>query len=196
MGEIKVTDNVEIKNPDNEKYKDIKPESEITRQDAKGFWDNKFKQTDGVIYNNMELKENGDLAKSIKEYIDDLKAKSDYPDSIKDNCIDISKLDRVSPEEVVKMREEFEDNKSKLRKAWEELTGHEWPKYKEDVYNSDGVLIRKAGMNLDAHHEQPLCLGGKNDASNITPLDVTKHKEVHSKTGSCTNMINAYEGGR
>ena len=57
-------------------------------------------------------------------------------------------------------------------------------------------MIRKVGDFLDAHHVQPLELGGKNEASNITPLDLNKHKDIHSKTGSCTRLVEKVVGGQ
>ena len=99
------------------------------------------------------------------------------------------------PEKVADKREEFDENKAKLRKEWEELNHQEWPKYKEDVVNDDGKVIRKAGDNYDAHHIQPLQLGGENVASNITPLDVNSHREVHSSTGSCKRLVENVKGG-
>lgn len=67
----------------------------------------------------------------------------------------------------------------------------EWPRYKEDVTiqtkNGDMVTIRPAGARYDAHHQQPLSLGGLNEASNITPMraDVhIDHRGVHSQDGA------------
>ena len=49
------------------------------------------------------------------------------------------------------------------------------PKYDEDVYSSNGKMIRKAGGDYDAHHIQPLGMNGQNEASNITPLHANEH---------------------
>lgn len=137
-----------------------------------------------------------DIKDVAKDYISDLKSKSVYPDTIKTDSFDASKLEKISPEENAKMREEFDDNKSKLREEWSKINNKEWPRYKEDVFNQNGVRIRKAGDCLDAHHVQPLELGGKNEASNITPMDLNKHKEIHSKDGSCTKLVESVVGGR
>ncbi len=136
-----------------------------------------------------------DVKQIAKDYISDLKAKSDFPDTIKDT-IDVSKLEKRSPEENAKMREEFDKKKSNLRSDWEKLNNKEWPRYTEPVYNDKNIMIRKVGDCLDAHHVQPLELGGKNEASNITPLDLNKHKEIHSKTGSCTKLVEKVVGGQ
>ena len=130
-----------------------------------------------------------DLKEVVKDYISDLKTKSEFPDSIKPDSIDLSKLEKISPEKNAKMREEFDDNKSKLRKEWEKIHNQEWPRYKEDVVGPNGNVIRKAGDCLDAHHIQPLELGGQNVADNLTPMDLFKHKEIHSANGSCTKLV-------
>lgn len=133
-----------------------------------------------------------DIRQAAKEYISDLKGKSEFADTIK--SLDTDKLDIQSPEKVKQLREEFNNNKSQIRKDWETLNHKEWPRYTEDVFNESGIKIRKAGDYYDAHHVQSLKLGGTNDASNITPLDYNKHKEIHSKTGSCTKLVEKVEG--
>lgn len=109
------------------------------------------------------------------DYFNDLKSKSEFPDTISRKNFDITNFERLLPEEVAKRREEFAELKPNLKKQWEEENGRPWPKYTEDVYSANGKLIRKAGSDYDAHHIQPLSMGGKNIASNITPL----HAEVH-----------------
>lgn len=117
----------------------------------------------------------GELSELHKAYMDDLKRKSDCPKTLENAGFDISEMRKLSPEETAHMREEFDDCKAELKKRWEELNGRPWPKYEKDVYSASGKLIRKAGSDYDAHHIHPLCLGGKNEAKNITPL----HAEVH-----------------
>ena len=115
------------------------------------------------------------LEQLLADYFEDLKNKSECPDTISEKPFHISDLEKLPPEEVAIRREEFSEAKSNLKKQWEEENGRPWPKYTEDVYSSNGKLIRKAGSDYDAHHIQPLGMGGKNVASNITPL----HAEVH-----------------
>lgn len=115
----------------------------------------------------------------IKRYYDDLKKFSEYPETIID---DGTLWERLSPEEVAEKRAEFNVNKERLIAEWEKLNGKEWPRYKEDVY-VNGKLIRKAGDRYDAHHVKPLSFGGKNEASNLTPISAEKHFDkqgVHS----------------
>lgn len=115
------------------------------------------------------------LEKILDEYFDDLKENSDYPETISDKPFEAADLEKLAPEQNAEMREEFYDKKGELKREWEQENGIPWPKYEEDVYSSNGNLIRKAGSDYDAHHIQPLGMGGKNEADNITPL----HAEVH-----------------
>ncbi len=140
----------------------------------------------GVAGKEISKKDVSDLA---KEYMDDLKSKSDCPDTLKDKKIDVSKLEKQPSEKVAELREEFNDNRSKLRNEWSKQNNREWPRYDHDVYNENGVKVRNAGDRLDAHHIQPLELGGKNVAENITPLDISKHQEIHSMDGSCKKLV-------
>lgn len=135
-----------------------------------------------------------DLSELVKNYIEDLKSKSDYPDTIKVKDFVAAKLEKISSEDNDKMREEFDGKRNDLRSEWETMNNREWPRYKEDVLNADGKVIRKAGDRLDAHHIHPLELGGKNEASNITPLDVNKHSEIHTKEGSCKKLVDFVKG--
>ena len=137
---------------------------------------------DKIVRNEM-------IEKVFDDYIEDLKNKSDYPETISNTKTDVSKLEVQSPETVKKLREEFDDKKDSIRKQWEIQNNREWPTYKEDVYGPGGNVIRRAGDKYDAHHEIPLKLGGNNDVSNITPLSVNKHKEIHSQNGSCTKLV-------
>lgn len=197
----------EVKNPSMENFKKIKPEHETSPKEVDDFWKAEFHDQAEQAKNDMQDNSdntsekskqdvhNKDISELAKEYIDDLKSKSDCPDTIPSDAIDATKLELQPPEKVADKREEFDDNKAKLRKEWEELNHQEWPKYKEDVVNDDGKVIRKAGDNYDAHHIQPLQLGGENVASNITPLDVNSHREVHSSTGSCKRLVENVKGG-
>lgn len=184
MGEIKSSEAKEVKTPEAQGFKDIKPENGTDLKNAENFMAERFQSPEAEK----------SLSEVIKDYINDLKDKSDSPETISESAIDIFKLERQTPEKVSEMREDFDDNKKQLRKEWESLNGKEWPKYNEDVKNENGQIIRHAGDNYDAHHIQPLCLGGKNEASNITPLDMTKHKEVHSIEGSCAKLVNKVGG--
>ncbi len=144
---------------------------------------------------NIKETKSMDLKEIAKDYINDLKERSVCPDTISASAINVSKLEIQPAEKVADMRDKFDEMKSQLRKIWSEINGQEWPTYKEDVLNKDGKVIRHAGDKYDAHHIQPLKLGGLNEASNITPLDLTKHSEVHMNGGSCTKLVNGVTKG-
>ena len=197
----------EIIQPAVENFRNIKPETDMSSKEVSDFWKNEFKEIADKVKSELSDKpdsepakgetsiENKDISELAKEYIDDLKARSECPETISSDAIDPQKLELQPPEKVAEKREEFLDMKSSLRKQWEELNHQEWPKYKEDVENADGVVIRKAGDYYDIHHIEPLQLGGENIVTNITPLDMNNHKEVHSSDGSCKALVNAVKGG-
>lgn len=124
------------------------------------------------------------LEKTVDQYVDDLKNKSECPETIPNRPFEASDLKKLPPEEVAKQREEFIANKADLKKQWEKEHGRPWPKYEHDVYSANGKLIRKAGSDYDAHHIQPLSMGGKNEVKNITPLNAEVHYDkqgIHSQ---------------
>lgn len=151
--------------PEEMGYKEIKPVGRQSPEEARCFWDKIFEK------DNVEK----DLEKSLNEYFDDLKEKSEYPETISDKPFDTSDLKKLTPEENAEMRDEFDDKKAQLKKEWEEINGRPWPKYNADIYSVNDKLIRRAGSDYDAHHIQPLGMGGKNEASNITPLNAEVH---------------------
>lgn len=138
------------------------------------------------------------IEKTYTEYIQDIKEKSECSDTISDNPFSISELREVSHDENVELRSEFNSKKVQLIREWEHNNGREWPKYKEDVVNESGIVIRKAGQPYDAHHILPLCIGGKNEARNITPLHADVHydaKGVHA-SGSPFDRLKNLVGGK
>lgn len=206
ISEIGRNETSDIKEPSVEKFDDSKAKSEMSFKEAEEFWKKEFHdlaeqakaETQGkhdVSMNDKQLDiQSRDLSDLIKDYIDDLKNKSECPDTIPSDAIDTTKLEIKTPEEVAEKREEFDDNKKNLRKEWENINNKEWPKYENDVTNSEGKVIRKAGDNYDAHHIRPLQLGGDNTAENITPMDVKSHSEVHSSGGSCNSLVERVKG--
>lgn len=191
MSEIRTSDAPEVKLPEAEGYKEIKPD-QMTGSEARIFWDEQFGQD--------EISES-DLQEVLNSYIDDIKKYSDVPETIPVNPIEVADLRHVSPEENAVRREEFSDIKRDLKHQWEQANGMPWPKYTEDVYISCAggreVKIREAGQDYDAHHIQPLCLGGKNEASNVTPLRADVHfdsRGVHQLGGSF-DQLNKMLGG-
>lgn len=134
-----------------------------------------------------------DMPSLINEYLDDVKARSDCPETIPDRTFTASDISVRTPEENSMLREEFRALKEKLIVQWEKMNNREWPRYEKDVY-VDGVLVRKAGWRYDAHHLQPLKLGGKNEASNITPLRYDDHQNVHREDGPCSRLTQVAKG--
>lgn len=83
-----------------------------------------------------------------------------------------------------------------LHRQWEIVNGREWPRCEKDIVNAAGIVVKKAGTLYDAHHIKPLCLGGKNEAENITPLSMDKHlttEGIHRKGGACDRMTKLAE---
>lgn len=173
-------------------------EVELTRkekQEAKivDFW-NSFAEINHIKNNEIVRSETSPesieslIEKCRKEYIDDLKANSEFPELIEDYG---SRYEKISPEENAEKRSEFNANKEKLILECEKKYSKEWPRYTEDVY-MNGKLQRRAGDRYDAHHINPLSFGGKNEASNLTPISVEKHFDkqgVHSPNSPYGKLV-------
>lgn len=130
-------------------------------------------------------------------YIQNVLDNSEYKDTIDIEKASNAKFEKMTPEETAEKREEFDRIKEDLKRQWEIENGREWPKYKEDVYSSNGKLIRRAGADYDAHHIQPLGMGGKNEAGNITPLHANCHYDkqgVHSPDSPYSKLEKALGG--
>lgn len=191
-----------IDRPSIEKFDDKNAKEKMTFKEAESYWKDRFKneaeQAKSETGKSSEEKINNsdaeiqDIRDTVRDYIKDLKDKSEFSDTISEDAIDPSKLELRSPEEIVNKREEFENKKTELRKEWEKQNNRGWPTYKEDVVNSNGMVIRKAGDRYDIHHIQPLKLGGENVVSNITPLDYNSHKDIHSSSGSCKALVDKF----
>ncbi len=184
MAEVGKNDVQETKVNEAENYKEIKPEGDETTEEAKSFWDDIFSgETEDATEAGEDDNSEKNIEKTLEEYFDDLKSKSECSETIPDKPFEVSDLKKRSPEENAEMREEFSEKKAQLKREWEEANGRPWPKYDHDIYSANGKLIRKAGSDYDAHHIQPLGMGGKNEASNLTPLNAEVHYDkqgVHS----------------
>ena len=115
------------------------------------------------------------VEQTVQEYYEDLKEKSPCPETLPEKLPDADAYERISPEENAQKREEFTEKRTELKRAWEKANDRPWPKYETDIYSQNGKLIRQAGSDYDAHHIQPLCMGGKNEAANITPMHAADH---------------------
>lgn len=109
----------EMKKPEVENYKDIKPESDITAKNAKDFWKNEFEDLRNTDVSSEEMAE-AKLEKTLSDYFKDLKEKSDVKDTVPDEPFEASDLKKISPEENAIMREEFSECKKDLIQQWEE----------------------------------------------------------------------------
>ncbi len=144
--------------------------------------------------NRLDIEDTETLDQLIDNYIEDLKGKAEYPELISRDSIKIEDLKIVDSETVGQLRTEFNNNRDNLRKEWESLNGKEWPTYSEDVCTEDGRIIRKEGDKFDAHHNEPLSMGGKNEATNITPIHVLNHYDhlgVHAIGAPLDQLKNA-----
>lgn len=125
----------------------------------------------------MEIKE------KYNDYLCDLLRFSEFPKTIDISKFDSKDLIKRTSEQTEFYRHEFNLNKNRLIEDWEKENNQKWPTYEKDIVNQYGEVIKKAGWKYDAHHIQPLTLGGVNNSFNITPLryDVhSDHKGVHS----------------
>jgi len=139
----------------------------------------------------------------VNAYLDDLKSRSPFPETLAYLKLDPQDLHVANPEETKKLRTEFADKnsdecKNNLIEDWQKKMGKEWPRYKEDVSiatkGGETVVIRHAGDRYDAHHIQPLSLGGKNTVDNITPMDARDHfdsRGIHEPDGTCDKLAAA-----
>lgn len=179
-------------------FKEIQPEKGMTLDKAKEYTKSMYEGFKGSMEKG-ELKEV--LKEYLSEYMDDLSKFSEFKETLQESLFDVEDIKKISPEEVGKLRDEFNKQRSDLKKQWEEQNGRPWPKYEEDVYitNNRGekVKIREAGSDYDAHHIQPLSLGGKNEVKNITPLHADVHfdsRGIHEKGSAFDKMGKVLEG--
>jgi len=130
-----------------------------------------------------------DLDSTIKEYNEEVardSAGGEYKDVRPEN------LQKKSSGEIAEARREFAKDKGELINQWENANNQKWPRYEEDVTTKEGKVIRKAGDKFDAHHVQPLELGGQNTPDNLTPMHASDHHDkqgVHRPGSAYDNMV-------
>lgn len=209
MGFSEVTEKTpetrEIKRPELKGYKDIKSEGTMSKDEVKSFWGDIFEKVKDH-FDSPEKTFATEVKEVLSDYIDDIKNKSDVVDTLSNLSINVKDLKKISPEENAKMHEEYDTNKNNLIRQWEEKHQQSWPVYKKDVYittkTGEKIKIREAGQKYDAHHIQPLSLGGKNEVDNITPLRAEvhfDHKGVHeteSPFDKLSKMIGDEKSGK
>lgn len=165
------------------------------KAEDKGFDPDKRIEVPGaeVEADGSKIENQVDVNSAIKDYLDDVKSKSEYLETIKSE-IDDSQLRDVPKEEVAEKRRDFEKQKRAFRKAWEEKYGREFPKEKKDVVSDDGNIVRKAGSCYELHHIVPLSLGGDNSLDNLTPMSYSAHKELHGSDSAYSKLRSAVKG--
>lgn len=195
--EFKSKESIDIKSKMTENFKEIKPKNDISNAEAKQNGRALFEKNDNV---DKEMNQKEKLENDFSDYQKELKEYSAAPDTIPENPIDFSELKRISPEENAIQKGEFNRNKDKLISEWEKINDKDWPTYKEDVViigkSGQEIILRKAGDRYDAHHDIPTSLGGKNEASNITPIKADlhyDHKGIHRADGPCDRLMNDFK---
>lgn len=194
MREISNADVTDVEPQNVENYQNMKSEKEMSTKElneaVKEEFDKAAKEADEPEMDEADNTEDN-LEKAVDDYFQDLKEKSEYPDTIEERPFEVDDLEKQPPEKTAEMRDQFDDLKTDLKKQWEEEHGRPWPKYEQDVYSANGKLIRKAGSDYDAHHIRPLSMGGKNEVSNITPLSAEVHYDkqgVHAPDSPYSRM--------
>ncbi|MBR4713092.1 MAG: HNH endonuclease [Paludibacteraceae bacterium] len=136
---------------------------------------------------NLSKGDKEEITKIIKDYYKDMKGISAFPDDFSGKKFEIKDIRVLSTRANRKKRNEFNNQKEKLRKEWSEKHHQEWPTYTEDFYAKSGKLIRQKGQPYDMHHIQPLSLGGKNTCDNMTPFHAKDHYDrqgIHANGGA------------
>lgn len=181
------------------------PDSRIRMESNSGAVEKNSDRSGSAVkqFGNAETKNPESIKDLMDAYLDDLKSRSPFPETLANIKLDSNDFRVANPEETKKLRAEFADKnsneyKNNLIEDWQKKTGEEWPRYKEDVSittkSGETVVIRHAGDRYDAHHIQPLSLGGVNTADNITPMDARDHfdsRGIHEPDGTCDKLTAA-----
>lgn len=82
------------------------------------------------------------------------------------------KKDRLAPEETARRRREFDRDRERLKREWEENTGMTWPKEPD-------------GTDYTAHHLDELSRGGPDAWDNLLPVPRSDHYRINSAMAAC-----------
>lgn len=193
---VEVTGKAAEKQPDNKFDPDKRVNFEQDKVDKKvedkGFDPDKRVEVPGAEANANKIEGNVDINGAFKDYIDDVKSKSEYPETVKIKADEIQLRD--CSKETKEKRVEFEKMKRALIKKWEEKYGREFPREQKDVVSEDGKILRKAGSRYELHHIVPLSLGGDNSLDNLTPMSYSAHKELHGSGSAYSKLRSAVKG--
>ncbi len=130
------------------------------------------------------------------QYYEELKRLSPFKDTLDIDSIKHDLFKRITPEETMEKRLEFDKLKPDLIRGWEIHNHQPWPRYENDVYSEAGNLIRPKGGLFDAHHIHPLGMGGENVAGNITPMNAVNHYDkqgIHAPGGAYDQLFKLLE---
>ena len=193
---VEVTGKAAEKQPDNKFDPDKRVNFEQDKVDKKledkSFDPDKRIEVPGAEANVNKLESNVDVNSAFKDYIDDVKSKSEYPETVKIKADEIQLRD--CSKETKEKRVEFEGVKRARIKEWEEKYGREFPKEQKDVVSEDGTILKKAGSRYELHHIVPLKLGGDNSLDNLTPMSYSAHKALHGAGSAYSKLRSAVKG--
>lgn len=193
---VEVTGKAAEKQPDNKFDPDKRVNFEQDKVDKKledkSFDPDKRIEVPGAEATVNKIESNVDVNGAFKDYIDDVKSKSEYPETVKIKADEIQLRD--CSKETKEKRVEFEKVKRARIKEWEEKYGREFPKEQKDVVSKDGTILKKAGSRYELHHIVPLSLGGDNSLDNLTPMSYSAHKELHGAGSAYSKLRSAVKG--
>lgn len=193
---VEVTGKAAEKHPDNKFDPDKRVNFEQDKVDKKlenkSFNPDKRIEVPEAEANVNKLESNVDVNGAFKDYIDDVKLKSEYPETVKIKADEIQLRD--CSKETKEKRVEFEKMKRALIKEWEEKYGREFPREQKDVVSENGKILRKAGSRYELHHIVPLSLGGDNSLDNLTPMSYSAHKELHGAGSAYSKLRSSVKG--
>ena len=193
---VEVTGKAAEKQPDNKFDPDKRVNFEQDKVDKKledkSFDPDKRIEVPGAEATVNKIESNVDVNGAFKDYIDDIKSKSEYPETVKIKADEIQLRD--CSKETKEKRVEFEKVKRARIKEWEQKYGREFPKEQKDVVSKDGTILKKAGSRYELHHIGPLSLGGDNSLDNLTPMSYSAHKELHGAGSAYSKLRSAVKG--
>ncbi|GIP61990.1 ribonuclease YxiD [Virgibacillus pantothenticus] len=138
---------------------------------------NKGKHTAKKVQGTGKL--NKSLAKSYLRHIElktGRKVHKGQTDLIK-QALRNNKFEKLTPKQTAKHRSKFTSSlKDRLILEWEEKTNQKWPRYKEEVLDKNGEVIRSIGQPYDAHHIIENNFGGPHEWWNLHPA---KYPDEH-----------------
>ncbi|BCJ95506.1 hypothetical protein acsn021_30750 [Anaerocolumna cellulosilytica] len=99
---------------------------------------------------------------------------------------------KLTPQETLAHRKEFNKVKNDLIAQWEKETGQVWPTYTQIVYDKNGKPARNIGDFYDAHHVIENNYGGDHSWWNITPAKFPDEHQggIHRSQSPARKLFN------